>query len=383
MSISRMKLPAAMVERMRITRAALALAIALLAHAASAQLPRPVPACAAEPRLAERGIGGTGIRPDGAQTADRGIGGTGIVGTITGFASVCINGLEVQYAPETPVSVDGVRSEVATLRVGQVAVIEAADQFQARGLAVEHEVSGPVMAVNQGGRVLIVAGQRVLLRPFTEGVRAPTVGDWVDVSGLRNPLGAIVASRIDPRSPGPVRVTGILRRQGSQLRIGMLVVRGAPLASLRRRVVVTGRFAGGAVVMESIADSDALPFDARVGRFLVEAYVKGERGRLRIGEILDATIGVAFGAVPQEAERAVVELSRGADGGLVAVGLREGGIGAHDTGGVSTAAPAATTTKSATVAPAAAVPATTSAPKGSSTKGGSIAAAGGGKGKAK
>lgn len=54
---------------------------------------------------AHDGIGGTGISADSGiggtgQQAQEGIGGTGIIGVITGFASVCVNGLEILYDTE-------------------------------------------------------------------------------------------------------------------------------------------------------------------------------------------------------------------------------------------------------------------------------------------
>ena len=61
--------------------------------------------------VADRGIGGTGQMADRGfggtgQVADRGLGGTGIVGTITGFASVCVNGVEVAFDATAPVLVE-------------------------------------------------------------------------------------------------------------------------------------------------------------------------------------------------------------------------------------------------------------------------------------
>src|SRR5262245_57319627 len=71
------------------------------------------------------GLGGTGLRGDvqGPETETEvrgtepeGLGGTGqldpeealgIDGTISGFASVCVNGIEVFYDPATPISLDG------------------------------------------------------------------------------------------------------------------------------------------------------------------------------------------------------------------------------------------------------------------------------------
>jgi hypothetical protein len=70
--------------------------------------------------LAERGIGGTGTPPGNPELADRGIGGTGIVGVITGFASVCVDGLEIAYDRSAAVDIDGAAGTPAALRVGQI-----------------------------------------------------------------------------------------------------------------------------------------------------------------------------------------------------------------------------------------------------------------------
>ncbi len=53
------------------------------------------------------------------------VGGTGIIGTITGFASICVNGVEVHYDNNTLVTVDGRLSFVRELAVGQVVVTRA------------------------------------------------------------------------------------------------------------------------------------------------------------------------------------------------------------------------------------------------------------------
>src|SRR5213075_3081748 len=55
--------------------------------------------------VAPGGVGGTGI---GSESDNGGIGGTGIVGTITGFASICVNGLEVHFSNDVPVSENGI-----------------------------------------------------------------------------------------------------------------------------------------------------------------------------------------------------------------------------------------------------------------------------------
>ena len=73
------------------------------------------------------GIGGTGVPVaedggvggTGAPVAD----GTGIVGTITGFASICVNGLEVFYDENTPTNANGEPLGTGGLAIGQVVAI--------------------------------------------------------------------------------------------------------------------------------------------------------------------------------------------------------------------------------------------------------------------
>ena len=93
---------------------------------------------------ADRGIGGTGAPASGPAISDRGIGGTGIVGVITGFGSVFVNGLEVAYTPTTPVTVDGVPDPDAVLRVGQLVTIVASEDngLHAVSIDVRHRCPG-------------------------------------------------------------------------------------------------------------------------------------------------------------------------------------------------------------------------------------------------
>src|SRR3984957_6863521 len=102
---------------------------------------------------ADRGIGGTGAPASGPAISDRGIGGTGIVGVITGFGSVFVNGLEVAYTPGTPITVDGVSETDAAPRVGQLGTIVATDDngLHAVSIDLRHEVSGPVTSVSPNG----------------------------------------------------------------------------------------------------------------------------------------------------------------------------------------------------------------------------------------
>jgi len=285
----------------------------------------------------DRGIGGTGAPSGGPQVSDRGIGGTGIVGVITGFGSVFVNGLEIAYAPNTPLTMDGVSDTSAALRVGQLAAIVASDNqgLHAVSIAVQHEVSGPVTSVGSGGgpgsRMLIVAGQQVLIGNGTDGLRTVRPGDWIAVSGLRQPDGVIAASRIDQRMPGPVLVRGPTMPSAGGWRIGDLSVRPPGNTSFEPGQSITAR---GSIVNGTLSATTASPdvlssnpaafFGSHVRRMVIETYVSGADGRVRLGRGLLATAAPGI-VVPAGAHRAIVELERGAHGGFIATHLRGAG----------------------------------------------------------
>ncbi|MDO9714051.1 DUF5666 domain-containing protein [Paracraurococcus lichenis] len=283
-------------------------------------------------RLADRGIGGTGIRPGMVQEADRGIGGTGIVAVITGFASICLGGREVALEEGVPVTVEGAASEAASLRAGQVAVVEAVGPgaaLQARRVQVRYEVSGPVEAVEPGG-LLRVMGQRVALTPETLGQRAPQVGQWVAVSGLRRPDGVVVATRLDRRLPGMVTVHGQVQREGGILRIGTLELRPGTAGAPSGIVTASGRYADGVLylgnmVPDLVIADPAVYFGPGVGIVLFEAYSVDHGDRLRLGPGLEVAATAGLGAATPR--RAVIELERREGGTLRATGLWENSQG--------------------------------------------------------
>jgi len=151
----------------------------------------------------DSGIGGTGL-----DDPDSGIGGTGIFGTITGFASVCINGLEVHYDEDVPVTDNGQPASASDLAVGQVVWIVAADRggnLVATSISMLSAVIGTVEHVDPEKGLFRVDGENVEMPPSTlalgqkDGLIEP--GVRVDVSGLRRPDGRVVASRIERAGP--------------------------------------------------------------------------------------------------------------------------------------------------------------------------------------
>ena len=154
------------------------------------------------------GIGGTG------QVAEGGLGGTGIVGVVTGFGSICVNGIKVDYAPDTPVLRDGGPVPQSALSVGQVVALQAegeAPALRARHIAVLDAVVGPLGVVDAAGARFTVMGQ-VATALVPADLNGLQTGQWVRVSGQRLASGEIRATRVQAVPEGPVWVAGTLTR---------------------------------------------------------------------------------------------------------------------------------------------------------------------------
>lgn len=155
----------------------------------------------AQSENAGSGIGGTGIVVDKG-----GIGGTGIIGVITGFASICVNGIEVHYDDRTPISVDGRASNIRELAIGQLVAVRAkgtGQELTADNIAIIHATVGPISSLDLEAGEMLVLGQTVYIgtNSTDEQLALLQAGDWVRVSGHRLTNGAIVASRIESTQP--------------------------------------------------------------------------------------------------------------------------------------------------------------------------------------
>ncbi|MCW9047511.1 MAG: hypothetical protein OQK46_05475, partial [Gammaproteobacteria bacterium] len=65
------------------------------------------------------GLGGTGLLAKNA-IDEKSIGGTGILGKITGFGSIFVNGIEVEYNDKTPFSINGNIVKHQQLHIGDI-----------------------------------------------------------------------------------------------------------------------------------------------------------------------------------------------------------------------------------------------------------------------
>lgn len=244
------------------------------------------------------GTGGTGIDPGGiGGTGQRAEAEVGVLGVITGFGSICVNGIEVHYDANTPVAFNGDLSSAKTLGIGQVVsvlAVGAGSQARAHWIDIVDAAVGPVTAVESPGALLQVNKQRVRIEPSTvlgpglERARLASaqVGDILRVSGLRNAEGVIVATRVETAPPG----TRALAAEPADPSLGRFLVEGyvtdtqsrtvrvgpsrfsiapelAPQLARGQLVRLEGRSEGGNRIVER-ADFLSAPFDVRPQRTL-------------------------------------------------------------------------------------------------------------------
>jgi len=216
--------------------------------------------------IARGGIGGTGA-PEG------GLGGTGIVGTITGFASICVNGVEVHYEEAVPVTENGVSSKTARLAVGQVVAVEAGTSsrgLEARNIAILNAYEGPLTSLPTPSSPLRVMGQSVRLAPNANVDAGLRAGEPVRVSGLRGAQGEVVATRIE-RAPGMREVSAIGTIDRKESLLGLALSGNAPADG--RETLVRGQWTGTTLQVTQSRSDPSIPFVGRVKDAIVEGLV--------------------------------------------------------------------------------------------------------------
>ena len=306
------------------------------------QQPRPSPK--PRPNDDEKdGVGGTGhstpqhLEKDAAVRGGDGIGGTGIVGIVTGFGSICVNGLEVEYDDSTAIDSNGAAASPADLAIGQLVVVEATgrgDRLRAERIAVRDAAVGPAFAIDPARGELVVLGQTVRVgsdavlgdrasqRPLALGDIA--IGNFLAVSGLRQADGIVVATRVDRVAPSDrVSVSGPLRpleRGGfgvGELRIANQAAIGANVAD--RSALVIGRLDAQTGILEATRIEPSVRWQKPPERVAIEGLVQGDssKGRFRtnFADVDASGASAAVGKVKRD-DRVIVS-GKWSAGGLV------------------------------------------------------------------
>jgi len=332
----------------RSSRFVLRISLALLLCVGAASRSWAENRCAGGTPPDESGIGGTGLRPGGAESDDSGVGGTGVqpddpdddsgvggtgisfegdtgvIGTISGFASICVGSLEVHYEASSAVSVDGQAAVAAELAIGQVVEIVArgvGSELDAQSITVRHVVTGPVTAVATERGELEVVGQSVRLSAATragDGASEWTavatdfpIGTAVRVSGMRQADGVIAASRVTSSPDQVARIEGAVGLDDA----GRVTVAGTPLRVADDAVLapgeevrVVGSWDGTRLVASAVERVAPVPFDGRVGRLDVAGYPRLTNAELHIGPYRFDLSRAALDALPELTANAPVRI---------------------------------------------------------------------------
>ncbi len=262
------------------------------------------------------GIGGTGkprqkqIRTNNNSIVfnGSGIGGTGtpipqtgvVIGTITGFGSICVNGIEIHYTADTPLQRDDqfVKTD-NSFAIGQVVAVSVSgsgNEVTAKEMHILHTAIGPVSSINVANNEIEMLGQSIQLPVNSDRINANSgiqIGNYIEVSGLRNHQGNIVASRIDEISPSPtVSIRGpVSEISATTFKIQGLTVNSAPPQgiSLGQEVQVTGVFNGDELTPNNISLAKENELTTNVGGLVsIEGYINKTANTLEIsGRVID------------------------------------------------------------------------------------------------
>ena len=160
-------------------------------------------------------------------------------GPVTNFGSVVVNGVRYNTDRAT-FAIDGQPGMQASLRVGHIVTVKGrvnddGANGEADDVYYDDIVTGAVEAIDVAGGTLVVLGQTVIVTPTTsfdddfepDGLSAIAVGQFVEVSGMFDADGNIVASRIDDEDDSDYEVHGFvagLDRAASTFSLGSLLV---------------------------------------------------------------------------------------------------------------------------------------------------------------
>ena len=246
-----------------------------------------------------------GTSGTGASTAGVGTGGTGayVLGAISGFGSIIVNGVRYEDSTAKVFDDDGVARRSEDLKLGMTVELRAsAPTVDALGVArataaevrFNRSLTGPVTAVNAAAGTLVVFGQTVLVTSTTvfdgvAGLAAIQAGQVVEIYAQTDAQGRQVATRIERKdaassagtTAAALRLSGAisgLSADRMQFKLGTVTVMlSSPLAAglangSEVRVVARSTTTDNVVTVLSV-QSRSNGLDASVSSAEVEGYV--------------------------------------------------------------------------------------------------------------
>lgn len=239
-------------------------------------------------RTLDEGLGGTGRVAKGGD--EGGIGGTGIVGTITAFGSIWVNDAHVHFDETTPITINQSPATSGELQLGQVVAVNSmarGDAFQANSIDIVHEVVGPIHTLMLNEGKLEVLNQDVLFEESTVFFDTESqselkteqllAGAFVEVSGLRQSDGDIVASRIDIiEAPEHIQLIGELEQNADgkwQINDQIVEIDSVLMPEgIDKRVLISGHLEGDYLIAESLDRDSIETVLEEVSELIYEGY---------------------------------------------------------------------------------------------------------------
>lgn len=280
------------------------------------------------------GIGGTGVTAKesgvggtGAIANEGGIGGTGvtaegqtgvITGTITGFGSICVNGIEIHYRTTTPVVDIGNTDIPDDLAIGNLvnAKVTGLDsEVTASEIRRMYAVQGPVSDIDLSGQRIRILGQRVSVNSNThfagfhnerELEAQIQTDDYLVVSGLRRSGGEIIASRIEKIH---ARLTTSVMGPVTEITAEGFRIYGINIDTNRsitlvtgQQVYVSGRFDGDTLTAERVIETSNIQIPSVGEIVIMEGYIHDLSG------VSQLDIGGRTIELPAQLHKEIVEL---------------------------------------------------------------------------
>jgi hypothetical protein len=220
----------------------------------------------------EFGIGGTGIVADSA---------LGIIGQVTGYGSIFVNGIEIETTADSDLRIDGQAHAMTGFHLGDVVEVLTQDNrpyTRAARLNLRHELIGPIALIDNDTQQLSILGQRVRLNTAVTPPIHLAAGDWVAVAGFRDAEGIIHASRISPAPGREVLLRGVLQQGKGGLMLGdQRLQLLTPTQIPEQAVLIRGHLIGSEVQVTTLETDPIFPYPG-VSNWRIEGFSRRYSG---------------------------------------------------------------------------------------------------------
>ena len=212
---------------------------------------------------------------------DYGIGGTGIVGTLSGFGSIFVNGVEVEIGPQTRLTVNGQGVQDHPFSIGETVEILAADanpHTHALRLNIRHQIIGPLADWDPVNGIAVILDQKIQFNPGDDSWRP---GQTLAVSGYTDASGIIQARHSMVLKERRILLRGEPERIKAQIdAAGYRISNPSVLDAATGPIRLTARWQDSLIDIQQVSKQPLLPY-ARVRHWKIEGFAHRYRQHWR------------------------------------------------------------------------------------------------------